>query len=75
MEFIYTAKRTRHKYAERYKLASKCGAKGEVEKYGENDWRVRFGTLIGSTKHPTMDSAAAIVFNAHKEAMARLVIL
>ena len=74
MSYTYTAKRTRHKYAERYKLVAECGARGEVEKYDEGDWRIRFGSLVGGTKHPTMDSAAAVVFNAHHEAVARLVI-
>ena len=74
MTFTYTAKRTRHKYAERYKLTSECGARGEVEKLDDGNWRIRFGSLVGGTKHATMDDAAAVVFNAHNEAVARLVI-
>ena len=70
----YTAKKTRHKYAERYIVKTSNGLKGEVEKYGDNDWRIRFGTLVGGTKHPTMDDAAAVVFNAHKEALERIVV-
>ena len=68
----YTAKKTRHKYSERYNLVSADGAKGEVEKYDEGDWRIRFGSLVGGTKHPTMDDAAAVVFRCHREAVARI---
>jgi len=68
----YTAKKTRHKYSERYNLVAFDGAKGEVEKRDENDWRIRFGTLCGGTKHPTMDSAAFEVFRCHREAVARI---
>lgn len=68
----YTAKKTRHKYSERYKLVSEDGAKGEVELWDEGDWRVRFGSIIGSKKYSTMDEAAAEVFRCHREAVARI---
>jgi len=66
----YTAKRTRHKYSERYRLVAEDGSKGEVEKVSDGDWRIRFGTLIGGTKRPTMDDAAAEVFRCHRLAVA-----
>ncbi len=71
----YTAKKTRHKYSERYKLVSEDGAKGEVERWAEGDWRLRFGTMIGSKKYPTMDEAAAEVFRCHREASARICVV
>ncbi len=71
----YTAKKTRHKYSERYKLVSDDGAKGEVERWAEGDWRLRFGTMIGGKKYPTMDAAAAEVFRCHREASARICVV
>tara|TARA_R110000744_G_scaffold99254_3_gene191682 strand:- start:1642 stop:1863 length:222 start_codon:yes stop_codon:yes gene_type:complete len=71
----YTAKKTRHKYSERYKLVSEDGARGEVELWDEGDWRVRFGSLIGSTKYSTMDEAAAVVFRCHREAVERICVV
>lgn len=71
----FTAKKTRHKYAERYKLIASTGERGEVEKYADNDWRIRFGTLVGSTKHKTINDAAAEVFRCHREAMQRLTVI
>lgn len=71
----YTSKKTRHKYSERYRLVSEDGARGEVELWGEGDWRLRFGSMIGSKKYPTMDEAAAEVFRCHREAAARICVV
>ena len=71
----FTAKKTRHKYAERYNLTASTGERGEVEKYAENDWRIRFGRLVGSTKYKTMSDAAEEVFRCHREATQRLKVI
>ena len=71
----FTAKKTRHKHAERYNLIALTGERGEVEKFAEGDWRIRFGSLVGSTKYQTMNDAAEEVFRCHREASERITVI
>jgi|TARA_R110000744_G_scaffold289775_1_gene400592 hypothetical protein len=63
----YTAKKTRHKYSERYKIIAEDGAKGEIVKWDENDWRICYGKMVVCKKHPTMDEAAEYAFSKARE--------
>ena len=45
----YKATKTRHKYANRFKMISNDGARGECELMDDGTYRLRFGSM---TPHP-----------------------
>jgi hypothetical protein len=68
----YKVTKTRHKYANRYKMISEDGARGECELMDDGTYRLRFGSMIGSTKYASMDDVAQEAFRCSREALARI---
>ena len=48
-------------------MVAEDGAKGEVYKYNENDWRIRYGSMVVMKPHSTMDEAVAYAFEKARE--------
>ena len=71
----YKVTKTRHKYANRYKMISEDGARGECELMDDGTYRLRFGSMIGSREYASMDDAAQAAFRCNREALARISVI